>query len=95
MNEKSLVTRTSDTHAPEMLVRALRVVAGSTRRFKRTQRLVKVNLVTVCHGQEAALDIVREVGVVAIGLEHAKGTFIRSERRWLRLFFSRQLALSA
>lgn len=69
-----------------MLVGAFGVIAGSACRFKRTQGLLRVNLMTVGHGQKTAIDILRKVGMVAIGLEHAKGTFIGSEASWLMLF---------
>lgn len=81
------VTRTSDAHAPEMLIGAFGVIAGSTCRLKGTQGLFRVNLMTVRHGQEATINVLRIVGVVTIGLEHAKGTLIGSEAGWLRLFF--------
>ena len=86
MSIRPSVTRTSDTHAPEMLVGAFGVVARSACRFKRTQRLFIINLVTVGHGQESTIDVLRKVGMVTIRLEHAKGTFIGSKDRRLRLF---------
>ena len=39
----------------------------------------------VGHGQEAAIDVLRVVGVIAIRLEQAKGTLIGREGRRLRL----------
>ena len=82
---ESSVIRTSDAHAPEMLIGAFGVIAGSTCRLKRTQGLFRVNLMAVGHGQEAAINILGVVGVIAIRLEHAKGTLIGREGRRLRL----------
>jgi len=43
--------------------------------------------VTIGHRQEAAIDILRKVGMITIRLKQAKGTFIGCElvRFWLRL----------
>lgn len=79
MSRRPSVTRTSDTHAPKMLIGAFGVIARSTCRFKGTQRLFSVDLVAVGHGQEAAVDILRILGMVTVGLKYAKGTFIGSE----------------
>ena len=51
---------------------------------------------TVGHGQEAAIDVLRKVGVVTVRLEHAKGAFIGSEAGWLGLLLNGvHLTLSA
>jgi hypothetical protein len=73
------LVRTSDAQIPKVLFGALRVIAGSTSSLVRAHGLLGINLVTEGCGQEASCNILRECGVVTIGLEHAKRTLIRSE----------------
>ena len=62
-----------------MLIDTLGVVAGSAHTFKRTQRLLRVNLMTVSQGKKATLHVVREVGMITVRLELSQGTFVRVE----------------
>lgn len=76
---KLSLRRTADVDDLEMLVRAFRVIAGTTGGLVVTERLCIVDLVTECGRHEATSYVLRKIGMVAIGFEHAQRALIRSE----------------
>jgi hypothetical protein len=86
--------RTSNTQISEVLIRALFIVAGSSSSLVLAHRLLGINLMTECCRHEAAWDVLRKVGMVAVGLEHAERTLVRSElNQWLFLVRGKHLFL--
>jgi hypothetical protein len=80
--------RTSNTNISEVLIRALLIVTGSSSSFVLANGLPGINLMAECGRHEATWDVLRKVGMVAVGLEHAERTLVRGELdQWL--FFVR------
>jgi hypothetical protein len=73
--------RTSDAKLPEVLFSTCRVIAGPTSSFVRAHWLLRINLMAKGCRQEAASNILRKLGVIAIRFEHAKWAFVRRELR--------------
>jgi hypothetical protein len=92
-NRSRLLIRTSDAHAPEVLVRAFRVVARAACSFVLAEWLLGIDLVTIGWGQEAARHVLCKVGVVAIRFEHAERTLVCSESRHFGLVVCQNLFL--
>lgn len=75
----SFSIRTSNTQISEVLVRALFIITGSSSSFVLAHRLPGINLMAKCGRHEAARNVLRKVGMVPIGLEHAERTLVRGE----------------
>jgi hypothetical protein len=73
------LVRTSDTQISEVLIRALFIVARSSSSFVLAHGLDGINLMAEGCRHEATRDVLRKVGMVAIGLEHAERTLVRGE----------------
>lgn len=67
-----------------MLAVAVRVITGAAHCFKPTQRLLGINLMAVSERQEATSYVLRIIGVIAVGFEHAEGTLIGRETKLIR-----------
>lgn len=76
---KLFLRRTADVDDPEVLVGAFRVIAGTTGGFVMTERFCIVDLVAECGRHEATSYILRKVGMIAVGLEHAQRALVRGE----------------
>jgi hypothetical protein len=70
-------TRTSNTHASEVLVRACVIIADTTSRLISAQRLRGINVVAVSQRLVASRDVGQVVRVVAEVVKLCQGTVVR------------------
>jgi hypothetical protein len=71
--------RTSDAQISEVLIGALCVVTRTSSSFVLAHWFIGVDLMAECRRHEAASNVMRKVRMVAVRLEHSKGTLVRGE----------------
>jgi hypothetical protein len=62
--------RTANAHILEMLAFAVRIVAGTTHRFKSTKGFLRIYLMAVSERKEAPGNVLQITRMIAIRLEH-------------------------